>query len=85
MAQLRRAKRVEELDRIIAEEGLNPEETRAFVESAFRDGAVPTTGTAITRIVPPVSRFSKSNNHATKKQNMLDKLGAFFERYFGLS
>ena len=79
------AKRVEELDRIIDEEGLKPDETRAFVESAFRDGAVPTTGTAITRILPPTSRFSASNNHGAKKQTVLDKLLAFFDRYFGLS
>ena len=79
------AKRVEELDRIIDEEGLKPDETRAFVESAFRDGAVPTTGTAITRILPPTSRFSASNTHAAKKQTVLDKLLAFFDRYFGLS
>jgi type I restriction enzyme R subunit len=79
------AKRVEDLDRIIAEESLNPDEARAFVDNAFRDGAVPAAGTAITRVVPPVSRFSKSNDHATKKQIALDKLGAFFERYFGLS
>ncbi len=51
----------------------------------FRDGAVPTSGTAITRVLPAVSRFSKNNDHATKKQTVLDRLGAFFERYFGLS
>jgi type I restriction enzyme R subunit len=79
------AKRAEDLDRIIAEEGLNADEKRAFIDNAFRDGAVPTAGTAITRVVPPVSRFSKSNDHAAKKQTALDKLRAFFERYFGLS
>lgn len=46
-------KKVEELDRIIADEGLNPDETRTFVDNAFRDGAIPSTGTAIT--------FSTSN------------------------
>jgi type I restriction enzyme R subunit len=80
-----RAKRSSDLDQIIAEEGLDPEETRAFVEGAFRDGAVPTTGTAITRVLPPVSRFSPANSHAAKKKAVLDKLAAFFERYFGLS
>jgi type I restriction enzyme R subunit len=77
-------KKAEELDRIIADEGLNADETKAFVDNAFRDGAVPATGTAITKILPPVSRFSKNNNHAAKKQTVLDKLAAFFERYFGL-
>ena len=43
------AKRVDELNDIIAEEGLKPEETKAFIEHAFRDGRVPITGTAVTR------------------------------------
>jgi len=79
------AKRAEDLGRIIAEEGLDAEATEAFVARAFRDGAVPTAGTAITRVLPPVSRFSKTGDHAAKKQTVLDQLGAFFERYFGLN
>jgi type I restriction enzyme R subunit len=79
------AKRSEELEALIAEEGLKPEETKAFVENAFRDGAVPTTGTAITTILPPVSRFSPDSGHAAKKQAVLDRLAEFFERYFGLA
>ncbi|PIY07138.1 MAG: DEAD/DEAH box helicase [Gallionellales bacterium CG_4_10_14_3_um_filter_54_96] len=78
-------KKTEELDRIIADEGLNADETKAFVDNAFRDGVIPVTGTAITKILPPVSRFSKNNGHSVKKQTVLDKLGEFFERYFGLA
>lgn len=78
------AKKVEELERIIADENLNADATRSFVENAFRDGSIPTTGTAITKILPPVSRFAKNNGHAAKKQTVLDKLAAFFERHFGL-
>lgn len=79
------AKKVEELQSIIEDENLNAEATRNFVENAFRDGGVPVSGTAITRILPPVSRFSKDSGHASKKQQVLDKLSAFFERYFGLT
>ena len=79
------AKKVEELERIITEENLNAEAARSFIDNAFRDGSIPTTGTAITKILPPVSRFNKNNNHAVKKQSVLDKLAAFFERYFGLA
>ena len=79
------AKRAEDLDRIITDENLRPEETHEFVARAFRDGAVPTAGTAVTRILPPVSRFAKANNHSAKKQTVLEKLSAFFSRYFGLS
>ena len=31
------------------------------------------------------TRFSQSNGHAAKKQAVLDRLAAFFERYFGLA
>jgi type I restriction enzyme R subunit len=79
------ARRVAELDKIIAEEGLKPQETKAFIDYAFRDGRIPTTGTAITRIMPPVSRFSVDGGHGEKKQHVLARLGAFFERFFGLS
>jgi len=78
-------KRAEELDCIIADEGLDPAATRAFVDAAFRDGAVQPTGTAITKILPPVSRFGQDGGHATKKQSVLAKLGEFFDRFFGLS
>jgi hypothetical protein len=37
---------------------------------------------AITRILPPTSGFSGNNNHAAKKQTVLDKLLAFLDRYF---
>ncbi|MBT3786115.1 type I restriction endonuclease subunit R, partial [bacterium] len=78
------AKKVEELDGIIERENLNADATKTFIENAFRDGAIPVTGTAITNILPPISRFSRNNDHAVKKQTVLDKLGAFFERFFSL-
>ncbi|RXZ50012.1 type I restriction endonuclease subunit R [Agromyces binzhouensis] len=79
------AKRAEELDRIIAEEHLDRDAAHAFVETAFRDGAVQTTGTAITKVLPPVSRFAKEQHHGAKKQAVLEKLGGYFERFFGLN
>ncbi len=79
-----RARREAELDAIIEAEGLRPDETRAFINTAFRDGAVQATGTAITRVLPPVSRFSPDGEHGEKKQRVLAKLGEFFERFFGL-
>jgi type I restriction enzyme R subunit len=73
-----------DLDELIGAEGLKADETRAFVAGAFRDGAVSTSGTAITKILPPASRFSKDNDHAAKKQRVLGKILEFFDRYFGL-
>ncbi len=74
----------EELDRIIVEEHLDPVGTRLFMDNAFRDGAVPVTGTAVTKILPPASRFGRNNDHSVKKQMVLDRLSAFLERFSGL-
>lgn len=79
------AKREAELETIIEAENLRPEETRAFVETAFRDGQILTTGTAITKVLPPTSRFAAAGGHGEKKQTVITKLSAFFERFFGLS
>jgi len=78
------AKREAELEAIIEEEWLRAEATRAFIETAFRDGALRTTGTAITKVLPPASRFSADGGHGEKKQRVIEKLGVFFERFFGL-
>ncbi|MDD2350882.1 MAG: hypothetical protein PHD08_05410, partial [Synergistaceae bacterium] len=61
---------------------LKPEETRRFIANALRDGTLKTTGTAIDKIMPPVSRFGGSRTE--KKQGIIEKLLAFFEKYFGL-
>jgi type I restriction-modification system DNA methylase subunit len=37
---------------------------------------------ATTKILPPASRFSAKGGHGEKKQRVLEKLGAFFERFF---
>ena len=68
---------------IITEENLKPEETRKFIENAFRDGSVKTTGTDIDKLMPPMSRFG-GGNHDEKKKNIIDKLLTFFERFFGI-
>ena len=73
-----------ELQDLIDAEGLRPDETRIFVDRAFRDGAVPTSGTAITAILPPVSRFTPAGDHSTKKQRVIAALLAFFDRFASL-
>ena len=77
-------KKVEELDTIIAQENLKAEQTKKFIDNAFRDGSIPELGTAITKILPPTSRFSKDNNHSQKKRTVLEKLKLFFDRFFGM-
>jgi len=80
-----RARRDAELNDIIEDEGLRPEPTLTFIEAAFREGAVQTTGTAITQVLPPVSRFAPGSGHGEKKQRVLERLRAFVERFMGLA
>lgn len=78
-------KKIEELDQIIAAENLDHEATYAFVKNSFRDGSVATTGTAITNILPPMSRFSPKGERTQKRESVLDKLTRYFERFFDIS
>ncbi len=72
-----------ELVQIIQDENLNEEATRKFVSDSFRNGEVKTTGTDIDKLMPPTSRFG-GGNRAAKKLTIIDKLKAFFERFFGI-
>lgn len=72
-----------QLSAIIREENLKDAETRKFIETSFRDGSVKTSGTAIDKLLPPMSRFG-GGNRAEKKQGVIDKLKTFFERFFGI-
>ena len=74
--------KVRQLNVIITEENLKPEETYKFIENSFRDGGIKTTGTDIDKIMPPVSRFG--GGREKKKQTIIEKLKAFFERFFGI-
>ncbi len=78
-------KKIEELEKIIAAENLDHDATYAFVKNAFRDGAVATTGTAISKVLPPVSRFSPTGERTQKRESVLTKLTGFFERFFDIS
>lgn len=78
------ARRVEELDRIIADEGLDSTVTHSIVDAAFRVDIMHSAGTAITKILPPVSRFSAGDANALKKRTVLEKFAAFHERFLGI-
>lgn len=73
-----------DIQELIQEEKLKPEETKKLMENAFRDGVLKTTGTDLDKILPPVSRFSGGGSRDKKKQTVINKLRSFFEKYFGL-
>ena len=78
-------RKIEELEQIIKDENLNRDAAYSFVNNAFRDGNIATTGTAITKVLPPVSRFSKTGERTQKRESVLSRLTQFFERFFDIS
>ena len=78
-------RKIEELEQIIKSENLDHDATYKFVENAFRDGVITTGGTAIAKILPPISHFSPDGERTKKRENVLEKLTIFFERFFGIS
>ena len=72
-----------QLNEIIAEEKLKADETKKFVDNAIADGEMRTLGTDIDKLMPPISRFGNTNREK-KKQTIIEKLKAFFERFFGV-
>ena len=79
------SKKKEELDIIIVDENLDKEGTYKFIEDAFEKGIVEIEGTRISSILPPMSRFSKTNDRQTKKKNVIRKLFDFFDKFFVLT
>ena len=73
----------DDLNEIIASENLKADETDKFMANAFRDGVIRTTGTDIDKILPAMSRFG-GGNRQEKKKTVIEKLKAFFEKYFGV-
>jgi len=79
------AKKREELEEIIKQENLNREETYKFMQNAFCNGYITTTGTDLAKVLPPISRFSPTGERSKKRESVLNKLTMFFERFFTIS
>ena len=74
-----------DLQAIIAEEKLKPEETRKFMAQSFTDGYVTSTGVAITKVLPPMPIFGGgAANRENKKRTVLEKLTIFFNKYLNI-
>ena len=74
-----------ELRQIITDENLKEEETKTFISNSFKNGEIQSAGTAFARILPPVSRFSPTGELTRKKETVLAKLKAYFDRFFDIS
>lgn len=77
-----------ELEKIIVEERLNPEPTRAFMADAWLAGGVPVQGERIGRLMKQTgSRFGRSNGgetRAARKNRLIEKLQTLCDRFAGI-
>ncbi|WP_341741955.1 type I restriction endonuclease subunit R [Trueperella pyogenes] len=77
--------REKELADVIGSERLDDAGTRRLVDGAFRDGTdIPTEGTRIASILPPVSRFGAGSNRGAIRARVIGKLQDFVDRFRGL-
>ena len=76
------AQKEKELEEIINERNLKPAETTKFINNAFRDGVLKTTGTDLDRIMPPISRFN--SNRMQVKSEIIEMLKSYYEKYYGV-
>ena len=79
-----REEKEKDLEKVIEEEKLKPEETKKFIDNSLRDGTLKTTGTDIDKLLPPVSRFG-GGSRIEKKLGVIEKLKGFFDKYLGLT
>ena len=73
----------EDLERIINEENLKYDETYSFVNSVLTSKTFTTSGSAISNILPQMSRFG--TNRTTIKERVIEKLKNFFDMYWDLN
>ena len=73
------------MDQIITEEKLNEEGIYKFNKNAFRDGYIQATGTSLTKVLPPISRFSPTGERTKKRETILQRLREFFNRFWDIS
>lgn len=74
-----------DLMRVVEENRVKPQETRAFMSECFAAGGVSDSGVEVSKIMKPVSRFAKGNPYGRARQAAVDALKAFYEKYRSLT
>lgn len=76
----------DEMAGIIEAERLKAEPTRDLMHEAFEVGGVPQEGTAVTRVMPPGSRFgAKAEARDRQRHRVTDLLSGFYRKYRSLT
>lgn len=75
----------EEFDTIVEEEHLKAAEARDFIATSFKRGYVEEGGLELNGIMPPINPFDPNANREGKLHHVLDRLKAFFNKFFNIS
>ena len=76
----------DEMSGIIEAEKLKAEPTRDLMHEAFEVGGVPQEGTAVTKVMPPGSRFgAKAEARDRQRHRVADLLSGFYRKYRSLT
>lgn len=78
-AQERQQREAEEL---IAEEGLNAEAARRYIQTSLRREYASDQGTDLNDVLPKMSPLNR--NYLTKKQSVFERIAAFVEKFKGV-
>lgn len=78
-------KKRHEFRQIVDEEHLRTPQALEFIEDAFSRGYVPEGGMELDGIMPPINPFDPSADRMGKITAVLDRLKAFFEKYFTIT
>ncbi len=74
----------EEMQSIIDTEHLNNEKARTYIKNCFNEGYVKIAGTEVANILPPSNPFKAESKYEHKKQNVIEKIKTFFNRFYDL-
>lgn len=77
-------KKIEQLEKIVEEEHLNLEKAQEFMENAFKDGQLYVAGTVLTKILPPISRFSEEGERSKTRSRVIEKFTNFFNKFYDI-
>lgn len=78
------ARLLKEMQTIIETEKLNEDKARVYIKNCFNEGYVKVAGTEVANILPPSNPFKVESKYEQKKQNVIDKIKTFFNRFYDL-
>lgn len=78
-------KKRDEFAQLVEDEHLKSDKAVSFIENAFKRGYISEGGIELDSIMPPLNPFDPSANRKTKVQLVLNKIKAFFNKFYEIA